>query len=121
LLVSSEAEPRRGALKGFPSPAKRERVRVRACLCPERIQDRLQHTIEVVPYFLVLKPDHPISCGPEVRISSSITPETEIMRLAVQLDYEPSLDADKINEVRTDRPLATELVAAKTSIAELRP
>jgi hypothetical protein len=57
----------------------------------------------------------------EEGVAKSVTPLTAAVRLAIDFDGEPSLRAEEVGEVGTDRELAPELEAIQLASAEPLP
>ncbi len=80
-----------------------------------------QHSIRFFQRVMVPKPDYAKTHRFKTRCSLSIAHSLLGMLAAVQFNYQFSLKADEINDVRRNRMLSPKLESAEVAILQMQP
>jgi hypothetical protein len=83
----------------------------------------LQDAIELLANLVIPKPQHRQASFGEKTISRSVAPSRFLVIVAASIEFnnEPRFRAVKVDDVRIDRVLSPEFVAAEISIAQTPP
>ena len=91
------------------------------CWSMQPLPNRLEDTIEVIEHLVVPESQHAKPCLLQKRRAYSVGLDIFRVLAAVQLDNEPSFQADEIHDVVTERVLAPEFAAIKLPSAKTAP
>ena len=87
----------------------------------KRVSDSVHHTVDVVEYIVVPKPEHRESLLYEPRVTIIVVGNLMSMLPAIEFDNESLRQANKIDDIYAKRLLTTELAAEYTATSQFSP